>query len=391
MEEEPHEVSFTSKSGPTFEASLYEPSFSEEKSESPREKLNEFLASRDISPIRHSLDKPWIEASERTKRHYTRKARQTVNACLNEIAPEDSEMLLSSLVKSKLEENTIDSSLMECLTECYNNATHWSTRRQILSIMADKLTFKDLQRWIPSLSRYRFNIARHHLLLHGRGSKVPSVKNTRMCIAPEKLDHFLAFITSTHIIQDIPFGEKTLKLSSNAEIKVPNVVRSLIPEHIVLQYLGYCKDVGFTPMSRSTLCKVLSVCSASTRKSLQGLDYVSAAGAKAFDELEKVVDKLGDDYGKGFTWAKVQKEKLQLAKRYLKGDYKVRVFHECISFSLTEEKYQSYLVTPKVDVTRGNFPFNQELRDFRKGGKWYGNIIGKCSKTRKLLNFQNAN
>ena len=44
MEEEPHKVSFTSKSGPTFEASLYKPSFSEEKSESPREKLNEFLA-----------------------------------------------------------------------------------------------------------------------------------------------------------------------------------------------------------------------------------------------------------------------------------------------------------------------------------------------------------
>ena len=65
-----------------------------------------------------------------------------------------------------------------------------------------------------------------------------------MCIAPQKLDHFLAFITSTHIIQDLPFGEKTLKLSSNAEIKVPNVVRSLMPEQIVLQYLGYCKDVG---------------------------------------------------------------------------------------------------------------------------------------------------
>lgn len=144
-----------------------------------------------------------------------------------------------------------------------------------------------------------------------------------MYIAPEKLDHFLSFITSTHIVQDLPFGEKTLKLSSNVEIKVPNVVRSLIPEQIVLQYQGYCNEVGFKPMSRSTLCKVLSVCSASTRKSLQGLDYVSAAGAKAFDELEKVVEKLGDDYGKGLTWAKVQKEKLHQAKRYLKGDYKV--------------------------------------------------------------------
>ena len=232
-------------------------------------------------------------------------------------------MLLSILAQPKFEDKTIDSSLMECLAECYNNATHWSTRRQILSIMADKVTFKDLQRWIPNLSRYRFNIARHYLLLHGRGSEVPPVNNTRMYIAPEKFDHFLSFITSTHIVQDLPFGEKKLRLSSNVELKVPNVVRSLIPEHIVLQYQGYCKDVGFTPMSRSTLCRVLSVCSASTRKSLQGLDYVSAAGAKAFDELEEIVDKLGDNYGKGFTWAKEQKKKLQEAKRYLKGDYKV--------------------------------------------------------------------
>ena len=50
---------------------------------------------------------------------------------------------------------------------------------------------------------------------------------------------------SAHLIQDLPFGEKTLKLSSNAKIKVRNVVRSLIPEQIVLQYLGYCRDMGF--------------------------------------------------------------------------------------------------------------------------------------------------
>ena len=98
------------------------------------------------------------------------------------------------------------------------------------------------------------------------------------------------------------------------------LLRCLIPEHIVLQYLSYYSDVGLVPMSRSTLLKVLSVCSASTRKSLQGLDYVSAAGAKAFDELEEVIDKFGNNYGKGFTWAKVLKEKLHLVKRYLKGD-----------------------------------------------------------------------
>ena len=95
-----------------------------------------------------------------------------------------------------------------------------------MSIMADKLNFKDLQRWIPNLSRYRFNTPRHHLLLRSKGANVEYVKGTRMYIALEKLDHFLSYITSTHIIHDLPFEEKTLKLSSNTEIKVPNAVRS---------------------------------------------------------------------------------------------------------------------------------------------------------------------
>lgn len=190
-------------------------------------------------------------------------------------------------------------------------------------MMADKVSFKDLLRWIPGLTKYRYDIARHHTLLHGRGAALPPVKNTRMSVKEDKLDHFLTFITSTHIVQDLPFGEKTLKLSSGTVMKIPNVIRSEIPEHIIRQYQGYCKDVGYVPMSRSTLLRVLDVCSASTRKSLQGLDYFSASGAEAFDELKKVVDKLVDEYGKSLTWGKEVNDKLKHAKRYLKGDYKV--------------------------------------------------------------------
>ena len=209
-----------------LESNLYEPSFAEEKTVTSREKLNKFLISKDISPIRHSLETPWAEASERTKRLYTRKVRQVVNACLDDIVTGETETVLSSLVKLELKGSAIDSSLMECLAECYNNADHLSSRGQILSIMTDKLNFKDFQRWIPNFSRYQINISRHHLLLHGKGAKVKYVKGTRMYIALEKLDHFLSYITSTHIIHALPFGEKTLKLSSNTEIKVPTAVRS---------------------------------------------------------------------------------------------------------------------------------------------------------------------
>ena len=87
-------------------------------------------------------------------------------------------------------------------------------------------------------------------------------------------------------MQDLPFGEKSLKLSSSAVIKVPNVIRSIIPEHIIEQYKGYCRESGFTPMSRFMLWHILNVCSATVRKSLQGIHYVAAKGAEGDHDLQ---------------------------------------------------------------------------------------------------------
>lgn len=253
-----------------------------------------------------------------------RKARQVVVATLEEIAPNNSEMLLRAIKESQLDDDEdMDCSLLEALAECYENASHWNSRRQILSIFADKVSFKTIQKWIPDITRYRYSIARHHLLLHGRGTELPLQKHARIKVPLDKLDHFLAFITSARVVQDLPFGEKTLKLSTT-EIKIPNVLRTSIPEQIVKQYQSYCMETGFSsPLSRSSLCRILDVCPASIRTSLQGLDYFSAEGGKAFDDMIAVVDKLGDVYELGLSWSREQIRKLKLAKRYLKGDYKV--------------------------------------------------------------------
>ena len=108
-------------------------------------------------------------AADRTKRHYLCKARQVIHATLEEISPESSEELLRAVQESSMGgESDLDSTLLEALVECYHNADHWSNRRQILSIIADKVSFKTLQKLIPGISRYRFSISRHHRLLHGR-------------------------------------------------------------------------------------------------------------------------------------------------------------------------------------------------------------------------------
>ncbi|CAH3141347.1 unnamed protein product [Pocillopora meandrina] len=242
---------------------------------------------------------PWDMASDRTQRFYIRKAKQVVDAALGEIAPQDTEKLWISLIQSKVaaqqtSDEAIDFKLADALAECYKNAEHWGSRRQILSIMADKMDFETLQNWLPGLTRYRFIIARHHRILHGRGSVVSTVSSRRMYVSPKQLDHFLDFITSTHIVQDLPFGEKTLKLSTKEEIAVPNVIRTLILERIVQQYNAFCCESDLLPMARSTLIAILN----------------------------DVVEEIGEKCGKGSLWVKEKKEQLKSSKRYPKGDYK---------------------------------------------------------------------
>ena len=113
-------------------------------------------------------------------------------------------------------------------------------------------------------------------------------------------------------------------LSTRETIKVPNVIRMIIPERIVIQYTTYCQECGFTPLSRATLLRILSTCAAAVRISVQGLDYVKSVGVEALDDLCDVVETPGD-VGQGMGWAKQQENNLRASKRYLKRDFKVGV------------------------------------------------------------------
>ncbi|CAB4039986.1 Hypothetical predicted protein [Paramuricea clavata] len=68
----------------------------------PRERLNVFLASRDVSPIRTAMNTSWHAAADRTKRHYLRKAWQVIHATLEEIAPDNSEELLRAVQEGSM-------------------------------------------------------------------------------------------------------------------------------------------------------------------------------------------------------------------------------------------------------------------------------------------------
>ena len=82
------------------------------------------------------------------------------------------------------------------------------------------------------------------------------------------------------MIQDVAFGTKTMKLGSGERIIIPAVIRTVIPSRIIQQYTSYCKQQDFVPASERSRFRMLDVCSASMKKSLQGLDNLTAEGPK---------------------------------------------------------------------------------------------------------------
>ena len=73
------------------------------------------------------------------------------------------------------------------------------------------------------------------------------------------------------------------------------------------------------------MSRILSECSTSIRKSLQGLDYFAAEGARAFYDLSLVFEQAMEV---GVSKERVQglQEALKVGKLYLKGDFKVIFF-----------------------------------------------------------------
>ena len=193
--------------------------------------LNRFLHLRDVSPVRHTLSVPSDTVHERTKRIYLRKAQQWISAMLDVLVQENSQGLWTELCdrQAVCSESQVvvegisekETELLNAFSESYLNAQHWSTRRQILSLMADKLSLKEMREFIQTVTSYRYNIARRYRMIHGRAAPLPNQEKRRMRIEPVKLEHFVSFITSPHVIQDVPFGEKLLKLSTGAIIKHP--------------------------------------------------------------------------------------------------------------------------------------------------------------------------
>jgi len=260
-------ASAVTPSGPSQGGSLYVPT--QEKSTTQRQALDEFLLACGANPTDKVLKVGWRSCSERTRHDYINKLEEIFDCVASVLAGGEGADLLKAAFCDRIlqhhSDELLEEDLLEALTEAYKNCDGWATRRQILSIIADQYTFLQIKDRLPNMTQYQVTAARQHISSHGRGVLAVKEPITRCRVSPAQIQHFISFVCSPHVMQDLPFGEKHLKLSNGDLVKVPKVVLTMIPERLISQYLTFCQETSFTPTGARTLRRVLHACATTYR------------------------------------------------------------------------------------------------------------------------------
>ena len=310
--------------------------------------LAEIAGKQSIDPLKSQLEH-WEDCSEMEKKTYARTANEACQLVCHVIAPRDGEKLFQVVQQQQNGGISRDTGL-EALIAAYKKAPSKALKTQILSIYANRFTateLKAIHRPFENLSNRKIKKARAHSSSKGSGNPLTKIPQHRIRLDKGKLNHFMEFASRPYFYQDVAFGSRTLKLESGEEMVMPNIVRTVARCTIINQYLDFCKEENFTPLSRATMWRILEVQEASQRKSLKGLDNTAADSAEGFEALYEIVDQL-EEVGADKEWSSKTRKRLKDSKLYLKTTYRDHCQEEsacpdhCRVFALSDANDADY-------------------------------------------------
>ena len=129
----------------------------------------------------------------------------------------------------------------------------------------------------------------------------------------EKIEHFLEFLFSRGLLQDVAYGVNKIKFDSGEQQKVANAILTMKYCQLIAFYKEICQEINYSPMSDTSLWRVLpNGINPSQRKALAGLDDFRAAGMNGFQVLLGIAEN--------WKYQDITKS-LHKGKRYLKSNY----------------------------------------------------------------------
>jgi hypothetical protein len=174
--------------------------------------------------------------------------------------------------------------VIEHLKEAFNACTSKKARLSVL-MLVPKSYKKAKVCEIFDCTFYEVERARKILKLYGTCGTEPEEKRNYSRLTVVKAQHFIDFLFTTGILQEVAYGTTKLKLDSGDKITVSNTILNGIYEHAVKEYIIHCREINYCPLGRSTLLKMLDKMKPHTRKKLSGVDSFVVEGIEAFEVI----------------------------------------------------------------------------------------------------------
>ena len=93
---------------------------------------------------------------------------------------------------------------------------------------------------LPDISHWKYYTSKKHASEVGCGLPVQDENKTRKKVDTALLEHFIDYILLSDIVKDLPYGMKTMRLSTGEIVEIPNMIRSLASSSLITQYLQFC-------------------------------------------------------------------------------------------------------------------------------------------------------
>lgn len=261
------------------------PFLDDDEKENRRKQLDCLTDVLEIERIRFQVTSNLMDMSPPTldylRRMYKNMQHNLIEKFCLLVAPgQEQEMkyILKSQEKSESESDAVITNLKEAFNLCSTR----TARRSVLMLIP-KAYSKAKVSELFDCSLYEVKRARDALKMYGPCGIEPKKEKVYSRLSIENARHFIDFLFSTGLLQELAYGTTKLKFDSGDKATVSSTILNGIHEHAVKEYQLYCKEINYSPLGRSTLLKMLIKMKPHVRRKLAGVDSFVVDGIEAFE------------------------------------------------------------------------------------------------------------
>ena len=206
-----------------------------------------------FSPLASCLKTSWENTTKLDRQKCQEKALQGCLLVYEVVAPDAKDDVFQALSKQSSRESEDDlTKELSVLMTAYRDVPTKSVKLQILSLYAYRFSTEKLMRYhelYEPLMHWQIKQARKHAKEKGPGILQEKTVQHRIHLPMAKVNHFIDFVNSPYFYQDVAYGTSVIKLETGEKLAVPNVMRTITRTTTINQYLQYCDEERFSPLS----------------------------------------------------------------------------------------------------------------------------------------------